>query len=163
MRWLVLLVVATGCTHDLAALAGHHDGGIDSAGLGGSMNFGSGGHAGEIGTGDTTTIAGTGGFSGTGGMGTGGRVGSGGADNSVGGNAVDPDLVLWYRFDESTGTSATDSSGHGQTGTLASMGTGTVTFSPTHAVGTGSINMTGQGTSGGGYVVVPQSLQSMGA
>jgi hypothetical protein len=97
----------------------------------------------------------------------GGGPGSGGAGSGGSGTGgttlIDPDLVLWYTFDESSGTSVTDSSGHARTGTLANVGSGTAALSSTHRVGTGSVNMTGQGTAGGGYVAVPASLQAMGA
>jgi hypothetical protein len=68
---------------------------------------------------------------------------------------LDPDLVLWYAFDESTGTSAADSAmsgGIARNGTLSTTGTGTAAFSTTHQVGTHSVNLTSSSATVGGYV-----------
>jgi len=71
--------------------------------------------------------------------------------------------VLWYKFDETSGNSAADSSGNGRTGTLAIIGGGNAAFSTTHQVGTGSLRLTGTSATDGGYVVIPASLADMGA
>jgi hypothetical protein len=74
--------------------------------------------------------------------------------------------VLWYKFDESSGTSASDSSGNGHNGTLTVVSTGAAAFSataPAPKVGTHALNLTGPSSSAGGYVNVPTSLQAMGA
>ena len=72
-------------------------------------------------------------------------------------------IVAWYKLDETSGTTAADSSGNARNGTLAVAGTGTATFSTTHMVGTGSVNLTGTSNTNGGYVSVPASLNAMGA
>jgi hypothetical protein len=95
-------------------------------------------------------------------MGTGG-VGR----DSGGGTGPDPDLVLWYQFDESSGTTAADSARFGGTArnaTLATMGTGgSATFSTQRQVGTHAVTLTPATSSpvtNGGYVTVP-ALQSL--
>jgi len=80
-----------------------------------------------------------------------------------GGSSVDPDLVLWYKFDDGSGTSAADSSGNSRTGTLTNVGAGTAAFSTTNKVAPGSVNLTSSSSTAGGYVRVPASLQTMGA
>jgi len=72
-------------------------------------------------------------------------------------------LVAYYKFDETTGTTAADSSGNGRNATLAVAGTGTATFSATHMVGTDSVNLGGTSNANGGYVTIPASLNTMGA
>jgi hypothetical protein len=39
--------------------------------------------------------------------------------------------VLWYKFDDASGTVATDSSGNNRNGTLTSVGGGSAAFSTT--------------------------------
>ncbi len=142
---------AGGGTGGLAAATGGGggSGGMGPTGLGGSSSVGAGG-----GTGGGTGGASPGGGGGSAGGSSG--VGSGGAGGSAAG---DPDLVLWYKFDESTGTTAADSSGAPggpRNATLAVMGTGgAVGFSATHQVGTHSIGLTGNSTTGGGAVLLP--------
>jgi len=67
--------------------------------------------------------------------------------------------VLWYKFDDGSGTVAHDSSGATggpRDGMLVTAGTGgAVAFSATHQVGTGALGLTSNGSTGGGYVVVP--------
>jgi Concanavalin A-like lectin/glucanases superfamily len=141
-------------------------GGADS---GGAMGGAHGG-AGEIDGG----MGGMGG-SGTGGVATGGSDGNdidGGVTDTpgnpgpdsgeeVGVASVDPDLVLWYRFDESSSTTACDSAKFGgvaRDATLATVGVGsnagfsTVTQVGTHAVALAPAN---DNASGGGFVVMP--------
>ena len=68
---------------------------------------------------------------------------------------IDPDLVLWYKFDESSGTSAADAAMFGGTarnGTLTNASTGTASFSSTAKVGSHSVSLTGTSSSVGGYV-----------
>jgi hypothetical protein len=134
-------------------------------GTGGTVGTGgTPGLGGAVGTGGTPGVGGmgVGGTPGVGGMGTGGAPGVGGTPGT-GGAIVDIDLVAWYRFDETSGTSATDSSGHARTATLATMGTGTATFSTTHQVGTGSLNLASSSNTAGGFATVPASLNTMGA
>jgi hypothetical protein len=90
-----------------------------------------------------------------------GDGGSDGAADNVGAPAIDPDLVLWYPFDESSGTIAYDAAQFGgvaRNATLASAGLGgSATFSAVSQVGTHALALS-PGTptsSGGGYVVIP--------
>jgi hypothetical protein len=75
--------------------------------------------------------------------------------------AIDPDLVLWYQFDESSGTIAYDSAQFGgvaRNATLMTTGPGgSATFSTVSQVGTHALDLspTSPGSSGGGYVVLP--------
>ena len=128
------------------------------AGAGGVSKGGSA--TGGAGTGGAATGgAGTGGAA-TGGAGTGG-VGTGGA--GTGGAATDPDLVLWYKFDDTAGPTVLDSSGNGRHGTLTTLGAGTAVYSTTHQVGTGALDLSSSSSTVGAYVVVPTNLQAMGA
>lgn len=72
--------------------------------------------------------------------------------------AIDPDLVLWYPFDESSGTTAYDSAQFGgvaRNATLATIGVGgSVTFSTARQVGTHALALS-PAMNGGGYVIVP--------
>ena len=140
-------------------------GGGGSGGGGGALGGagGSGGSGGTQGTGgnsdagsEDTDDPGFDGASATGGSsGTGGSGGSGGS----GGTIVDPDLVLWYRFDESSGNVAADSSASGagtRNGTVATAGSGSATFSTDCQVGTHALRLTPSSNgSGGGYVTTP--------
>lgn len=147
----------------------------DGSGTGGS---GTGG----VGTGGTRLDGGAAGASGTGGMGTGGTRLDGGGTGGVGtgdassyggggggaggmdgggGTSPDPDLVLWYKFDESTGTTAADSAmvgGTSRNATLMTIGTdGSAIFSTAKQVGTHAVTLTPATTSpvtNGGYVTV---------
>lgn len=76
------------------------------------------------------------------------------------GPAIDPDLVLWYQFDESSGTIAYDSAQFGgvaRNATLASAGFGgSATFTTASHVGTHALALTPAGPmGGGGYAVIP--------
>jgi hypothetical protein len=144
-------------------------GGLGSGGVGGSGGTpGSGGMAGQatggrIGTGGSSSSGGTStGGSNSGGASTGGRgsggSGTGGAGTGGGSPVLDPDLVLWYKFDESSGTTAADSAMSGGTarnGTLMKSGSGTAAFSTTHQVGTHALNLVGSSSTVGGYVTIP--------
>jgi hypothetical protein len=101
--------------------------------------------------------------------GTGGIGGSGGAPGTggTGGAGTDPELVLWYKFDESTGTTAADSAMFGGTArnaTLEALGTGgSAGFSTTKQVGTHAVKLTPSASSpnaNGAYIKVP-SLQDL--
>ena len=90
----------------------------------------------------------------------GGAGGKGGAAGSGGpGGATETDLVLWYKFDDGAGTIAADSSaapGAPRNGTLTTMGSGgAVAFTIAHQVGTYAVSLTGNGTTGGGEVLIP--------
>jgi hypothetical protein len=103
---------------------------------------------------------------GAGGIATGGVSTDGGGAGGVGvdgggGTSLDPDLVLWYKFDESSGTSAADSAmvgGTARNATLVTVGTGgSATFSTAKQVGTHAVMLTPAPTSpvtNGGYVAV---------
>jgi hypothetical protein len=135
---------------------------------------GTGGAGGAGGAGDG--MGGTGG-SGTGGVTTGGSSG-GEIDGSVtdapdtGGTApdsneevaaasVDPDLVLWYRFDESGGMTVYDSAKFGgvaRDATLATVGvSSSAGFSAVKQVGTHAVALSppSDASGGGGFVVLP--------
>lgn len=131
---------------------GAGDGGTTDTGGSGTAAFGGGG--GGKGSGGAAGTAG-GGAGGAGGAkgGNGGRAGAGGTSA-----ALDPDLVLWYKFDESGGTTAGDSAlfgGTARNGTLASASTGTATFSTMARVGSHAVSLTGTGATAGGYVSIP--------
>ncbi|MEP6652079.1 MAG: LamG domain-containing protein [Myxococcales bacterium] len=141
------------------------DDGAQVAGSGGASGSGgdtpnSGGvpFGGSAGGGTSTGGApgGTGGAS----TGTGGQT-SGGTGGAAGG--ADPDLVLWYKFDEGSGSNAADSAiggGVARNATLMAVGTGTATFSTARQVGTHAVSLVGSSATAGGYVVLP-SLQSL--
>jgi hypothetical protein len=145
-----------------SGLGGGGSGGaiFGGAGSGGMGPGGAGAAAGSGGTGTGMGAAGSGGTA-SGVAGSGG-VGSGGTGGGAGGAAssVDPDLVLWYQFDEASGQTAVDSSGFAGgplNATLTAAGTGgAIAFSSAiHKVGTGAVGLTANGSTGGGYVVVP--------
>jgi hypothetical protein len=77
------------------------------------------------------------------------------------GPVIDPDLVLWYPFDESSGTIAYDSAQFGgvaRNATLATVGSGgSATFTTARQVGSHALTLSpgGYASNGGGYVVVP--------
>jgi len=80
----------------------------------------------------------------------------------VGGSTVpDPDLVLWYRFDESSGTTAYDSAlfgGVSRNATLTTIGTSsTALFSTSRQLGSHALVLTpsSSSTTSGAYVVIP--------
>lgn len=141
------------------------DGGGGSGGGGGALGGagGSGGSGGAAGTGGAGGDSDAGsedaddpGLDGAGATGgSGGVVGSGG----TGGTVVDPDLVLWYRFDESSGNVAVDSSASGagtRNGSVVTAGAGSSTFSTDCQVGTHALRLTPSSYgSGGGYVTTP--------
>jgi len=62
---------------------------------------------------------------------------------------TDPSLVGWWKFDDGGGTSASDSSGHGNSGTLVNG----ATWSTDSKVGSGSITFDGSSN----YVTVPRT------
>jgi hypothetical protein len=99
----------------------------------------------------------TGGGPGTGGAANGGASGAAGR----GGAGVDPALQLWYRFDDRTGTLAADASGRDLTGTLVSVRPGMASFSPIAKMGPSAVDLAGQGTLGGGYVLIPASVGAL--
>ncbi len=145
---------------------GRGTGGIGSGGRIGTGGAGTGGAGtGGIGSGGRIGIGGAGtGGAGTGGIGSGGRIGTGGAGTGgagIGGagGSRDADLVLWYKFDETSGTVAADSSGAAggpRNGALTTAGTGgAISFSTTHQVGTNAVALTSNVAAGGGYVAVP--------
>jgi len=98
----------------------------------------------------------------TGAGGAGGARGTGTGGAGTGGNALnDPDLVLWYPFDEASGTVAADVSGFAggpRNGQLMIAGTGSAVFSTTHMVGTHALDLTGGTSANGGYIVLPSLL-----
>lgn len=78
------------------------------------------------------------------------------------GASIDPDLVLWYRFDESSGTTAFDSAmfgGVARNATLVTIGSApTALFSTTRQVGSHALALTpstASPSSYGAYVVMP--------
>jgi hypothetical protein len=65
--------------------------------------------------------------------------------------------VLWYRFDDGSGTTAADSSGRATPlpGMLATTTGGQCVFATTRQVGTHAVQLVSNGSTGGGYVVIP--------
>ena len=148
---------------------------IDSGGTDGAG--GSGGAGGNGGAGGADAAGGTGGSGGQGGVDANDESGAGGGaggadagDDGPGGSAgetgglggtggVDPDLVLWYKFDESSGTVAADSSSiGGHDGTLGTAGLGgSATFTTDCRVGTHALSLgtASSSTPSGGYVTTP--------
>ena len=140
-----------------------------AGGRGGASGAGQGGSAGRAagGAGGVAGAAGRGGASGAGAAGATGRGGAGGsagvAGGGTGGNAGsggrDANLVVWYKFDDGSGSIAADSStapGAPRNGMLLTAGTGgAVAFSTNHQVGTHAVSLTANATTGGGYVVAP--------
>jgi hypothetical protein len=164
-------LLAGGCRYDYGALAGRPETGSGGTGSGGEPAgpVGSGGGSGGA---DTQGSGGSGSGgepAGAGGAATGG-AGSGGADTGATGGAGaggtgaggadtgdDPDLVLWYRFDDGQGMTVRDSSrsdGGPHDGVLATAGTGgSAGFSTTRKAGTHAVALTSNTSAGGGYVV----------
>ena len=134
--------------------SGDGRGGASGTGGSGDGRGGTGGAAGRGGAGGAGARGGTGGTGGGAAGSAGGRGGAGG-----GGVSADVDLVLWYKFDDGSGTVALDSStaaGPPRNGMLVTGGTaGAVAFSTTHQVGTNAVSLTANGTAGGGYVIIP--------
>jgi len=92
-------------------------------------------------------------------------TGRGGAPGGAGGAgpALDPDLVVWYKFDEATGATVSDAAMFGGTArnaSLTSVGTGTAAFSTMARVGSHAVRLTGTSPTAGGYVSMP-SLQTL--
>ncbi len=148
------------------------DGGVAGAGgvAGGAAGAaGRGGAGGSAGTGAAAGRGGNGGTAGVGGAaGTGPERGGAGGGAGGGGAGGFPDVgpVLWYRFDDGSGTGALDSSmaaGAPHNGMLVSAGTGTGTFSTTHQVGIGALSLSGSSSTNGAYVDLPSSINAMGA
>lgn len=88
-------------------------------------------------------------------------------DSAVVFPVIDPDLVLWYKFDEGNGTTAMDSAlwgGAARNATLATSGVGgTASFSSPGKVGSHAIGLTSSTSMYnpvGGYVSLP-SLQTL--
>jgi hypothetical protein len=133
---------------------GAGDGGSKGSGGAGSggQRTGSGGAGGGMASGGAPGTAGAAGATAAMG-GNGGRAGAGGAAG-----ALDPALVLWYKFDESAGTTAGDSAmfgGMARNGALATASTGTATFSTMARVGSHAVSLTGTSSTAGGYVSIP--------
>jgi hypothetical protein len=136
-------------------------GGVGAAGGSGGV-AGAGGSGGEWGTGGIggTGEGGAGGSGGVGGVGGSGGIGTGGS--GTGGIASDPDLVLWYTFDESSGTTAADSSRsllgtHDGIVSTFAVG-GSASFVTTSKVGSHALSLAPSRpsvASGGGYVTIP--------
>jgi hypothetical protein len=86
-------------------------------------------------------------------------AGGAGAGGAAGATVEQMEPVLWYKFDEETGTTVADSgtgSGAPRHGALMTFGTGGgVGFSTTKMVGTHAATLTGNQATGGGYVVLP--------
>ncbi len=158
-----------GMSDDADAELGGDDSG--AGGVGGAG--GAGGTAGSAGGSDGGDARGTGGWGHGGRGGTAGVSGTGGTGTGgtgMGGAGDDPDLVLHYAFDESSGTIASDSataSTGPHNGTLATYGTygmsGSAVFSSDSRVGARALLLTPSTygpTYGGGYVTVP-ALQTL--
>jgi hypothetical protein len=153
--------------------AGGTGGAAGRGGDGGTGRGGEGGGAGRGGTGGSTGAAGQGGATGTGGTaGTTGVAGQGGTGaggtgaGGTGGGSPSVDPVLWYKFDDGTGTVATDSAtvaGAPHNGTFGALGTGAGMFTTTHQVGTGALSLSSTNSTNGAYISIPASLNALGA
>ncbi|HEY5281211.1 MAG TPA: LamG domain-containing protein, partial [Polyangia bacterium] len=83
------------------------------------------------------------------------------ATAEVPGSSIDPDLVLWYPFDETSGSIAYDMAQFGgvaRNATLVTAGSGgSAMFSSARRVGTHALALSpgANASSGGGYVVIP--------
>ena len=132
-----------------------------SGGQGGSAGRAAGGASGMAGAAGRGGASGGAGSMGRGGVsgGAGGNAGVAGGGAGSGGGRADPDLVLWYKFDDGSGSIAADSSmapGAPRNGMLVTAGSGgAVAFSTNHQVGTHAVSLTANGTAGGGHVIVP--------
>jgi hypothetical protein len=96
-------------------------------------------------------------------MARGGTTGTAGGGGGGAAGTINTGMVVWYKFDETSGTAAADSSGNNRNGTVTLVGGGTSTFSTTHQVGTRAISLNGTSATVGAYVNVPASLNAMGA
>ena len=154
-----------------AGTSGHagESGATGAGGVAGSAGAaGRGGAGGVAGSGGAAGTAGIGGVAGAGAGGAGGTDagsgGTGGGTAGTGGGGSDP--VLWYRFDDGSGTIALDSStapGAPHNGTLMAVGTGSGTLSTTHQVGTGALSLSGTNSTNGAYISIPASPNALGA
>lgn len=146
-------------------------------GSGGRGGAGGGGRAGSAGTGGNVAqptsdrgsggagglVGGTGGANAAGGSGAagagGGPAGQAGGAGGQAGVVVDPDLVLWYPFDDGSGTTAADVSGFAggpRPATLMSAGTGGgIAFTSVSRVGAHAVALTANSATGGGFVALP--------
>jgi hypothetical protein len=137
-------------------------GGADAAG-GGTGGGGTGGAGFDGGgTGGAGFDGGGTGGAGFDGGGAGGAGFDGGGAGDTGAPGPDPDLVLWYQFDESSGTIAADSAmfaGVARNATLATIGSGaSAVFSTAKRVGSNAVVLTPSTASpntNGAYVIVP--------
>ncbi|MES1204948.1 MAG: LamG domain-containing protein [Pseudomonadota bacterium] len=143
-----------------AATGGNATGGAATGGSATGGNATGGAATGGIATGGNATGGGMGGTASGGG-------GAGGGGTTGGAGGADPDLVLWYKFDEASGTTAADaamSGGIARNATLATIGTGaTATFSTMKQVGTHAVSLVPSATASnanGAFVNVP-SLQTL--
>ncbi|HEY5956506.1 MAG TPA: LamG domain-containing protein [Polyangiaceae bacterium] len=137
-------------------------GGTTTAGGTSSVASGGTAAAGRTAAGGTATAGGTSSVA-SGGTAAAGGGTAGATSTSTGGAATDPDLVLWYRFDDTEGPAVLDSSGHGRNGKLQTLGAGTAEYSTKHQVGTGALDLSANSATVGAYVDMPASLQAMGA
>ena len=131
-------------------------GGAGSGGAAGTpvTVLATGGQAGE----PATPLGGQGGRGNDSGA-SGGRGGLGGAGGITFSPNQDPDLIIWYKFDETSGTVAANSAPGAGASSSAALGTAgskaAVAFTATHKVGTHAVSFTGNGLAGGGYVKMP--------
>jgi hypothetical protein len=160
VRFATALVLALGL---FSGGCGGTTGAADASGAGGAAGAGAttgaGGTAGRA-AGGSSGSAGTGGGAGSGSGGRGGTGGGTGGSAATGGT-IDPDLVLWYPFDEDSGTVANDASGFAggpRNGTLTTVGTGTAAFSAVHQVGSHALDLAGGSSANGGYVALPDVI-----
>jgi cysteine-rich repeat protein len=148
--------------------SGASGGTAGAAGTGASGGTGAGGSGGRGGAPASGGTPGTGGAPATGGKSGagGGGAAAGGVSGAAGreargGAAGDPDLQVWYRFDDRTGTLAADASGMGRTATLVSVRPGSASFSPVAKIGSGAVDLVGTGMMGGGYVLLPGAVSAL--
>ena len=151
---------AGGTSGGAGGTSGSGGGAGGKGGTGGGGATGGGGQGGSAGgaRGGASGAAGAAGRGGRGG-GSAGAAGGGTGGNAGSGGRPDVDLVLWYKFDDGSGSIALDSSsapGAPRNGMLMAAGTGgAVAFSTNHQVGTHAVNLTANAATGGGFVTLP--------
>lgn len=153
-------------------VAGSGGAGAASAGGAGGPRGGDGGGGREAGaTGGNGGVAPLGGAQGnrggsgllTGGQGGRSFPGATGGQGGVGLKPFDPNtdtaLVLWYAFDEASGTVAANTAPGATAASNAMLSIfgvgGEISFTPTHLLGSHSVAITGNGIAGGGYLNMP--------
>lgn len=149
-----------GGTTGSGGIGGGAGGGQTTPGTGGSTASGG---AGGLGAGNGAGGRAAGGTGGSASGGASGTAGAGAGGGNGGSAGVDPDLVIWYRFDEASGTEVSDAAmfgGTSRSGAITTVSTGTATFSSMARVGPHALSLNGTSSTVGAYVSMP-SLQTI--